>query len=124
MLRKAGVLIVTAVLGAGAAFGVAACGEDREGEVEFEGGTETSGTGTSATETAPETEPETETESGGETAPEVETEDDSGGATAPEVETERRLRRRHGPVDDVAPTAPAPFWSAGRLSSPPPLPRW
>ena len=75
MLKKAGVLIVAAALGTGAAAGVVACGEDREGEVEFQ----TEGTGTeggTGTETAPSTEttPETETES-------------SGGATAPE-ETE------------------------------------
>jgi CO/xanthine dehydrogenase Mo-binding subunit len=72
MLKKAGILIVAAVLGTGAAVGVAACGEDREGEVEFqtEGtgtagtGTETAGTGTetAGTETAPETETEAETE--------------------------------------------------------------
>ena len=79
MLKKAGILMVAAVLGTGAAVGVAACGEDREGEVEFqtEGtgtagtGTETVGTETSGTETAgTETEaaPETETE------PEAETE--------------------------------------------------
>jgi hypothetical protein len=76
MLKKAGVLMVAAVLGTGAAVGVAACGEDREGDVEFqtEGtgtaagtGTETVGTETAgtATETAPETESET--------APETET---------------------------------------------------
>jgi hypothetical protein len=82
MLKKAGILMVAAVLGAGAAVGVAACGEDREGDVEFqtEGtgteagtGTETVGTETAGTETTgtgtetAETEPETETES--ETAP-------------------------------------------------------
>jgi hypothetical protein len=75
MLKKAGILMVAAALGTGAAMGVAACGEDREGEVEFqtEGtgtagtetvGTETTGTETAGTETetAPETEPESETE--------------------------------------------------------------
>ena len=69
MLKKAGILMVAAVLGTGAAVGVAACGEDREGEVEFQdGGTETTGTGTA---TAPST--ETAPESGGTTAPETET---------------------------------------------------
>ncbi len=39
--------MVAAVLGTGAAVGVAACGEDREGEVEFQTeGTGTAGTGT------------------------------------------------------------------------------
>jgi hypothetical protein len=81
MLKKAGILLVAAALGTGAALGVAACGEDREGEVEFqtEGtgtaggtGTETVGTETAGTET--ETAPETETESDdAETAPETET---------------------------------------------------
>jgi hypothetical protein len=80
MLKKAGILMVAAVLGMGAAVGVAACGEDREGEVEFqtEGtgtagtGTETAGTETAGTETAgteTETAPETETESETETSP-------------------------------------------------------
>jgi hypothetical protein len=94
MLEKAGILVVAAALGTGAAVGVAACGEDRDGEVQFQ----TDGTGTEAgtgtetappTETAPATEtaPETETESGGgATAPETETES-GGGATAPETET-------------------------------------
>jgi hypothetical protein len=75
MLKKPGILMVAAVLGTGAAVGVAACGEDREGEVEFqtEGtgtagtGTETVGTETAGTET--ETAPETETESETETSP-------------------------------------------------------
>jgi hypothetical protein len=70
MLKKAGILIVGAALGTGAAAGVAACGEDREGEVEFqtegtgtEGGTgtETAGTETAGTQTTPETETESET---------------------------------------------------------------
>jgi iron uptake system component EfeO len=43
-----------AVLGLGASFAVAACGEDR-GEVQVEGGTGTSGTGTAGTATAPVT---------------------------------------------------------------------
>jgi hypothetical protein len=85
MLKKAGILMIAAALGTGAAMGVAACGEDREGEVEFqtEGtgteagtGTETVGTETAGTETEgaeteseTETEPETETESETETTP-------------------------------------------------------
>jgi hypothetical protein len=85
MLKKAGILMIAAALGTGAAMGVAACGEDREGEVEFqtEGtgteagtgtetvGTETAGTETEGTETESETEtePETETESETETTP-------------------------------------------------------
>jgi hypothetical protein len=70
VVRKVGILAVAAVLGLGSALGVAACGEDREGEVEFEGGTGTTvGTGTVGTETvgteAAETEaPETEAETG------------------------------------------------------------
>jgi hypothetical protein len=52
VLRKVGILIVAAVLGVGSALGVAACGEDREGEVQFEDGTGTAGTGTAATGTA------------------------------------------------------------------------
>jgi hypothetical protein len=53
MLRKTATVAVAAVLGAGAALGVAACGEDREGDVKFENGTgtETTGTGTTGTET-------------------------------------------------------------------------
>jgi hypothetical protein len=72
-MRRAGILLIAATLGVGASLGVAACGEDREGDVEFEDGTGTAGTGTVGTvgtgtvgtETAPtetvETEPETET---------------------------------------------------------------
>ena len=41
MLRKAAILLVVAGIGAGAAVGASACGEDREGDVEFEGGTGT-----------------------------------------------------------------------------------
>jgi hypothetical protein len=76
VLRKVGIVIVTAALGVGSALGVAACGEDREGEVQFENGTATAGTGTAGTgtETAGtgtvETEsPETETEGETETSP-------------------------------------------------------
>ena len=65
MLRKAAILLVVAGLGTGAALGASACGEDREGDVQFEGGTGTTGTtgtGTTGTATAPsETEAETET---------------------------------------------------------------
>ena len=44
MNRKAAIVIVSALLGAGAAFAVGSCGEDRGG-VEVEGGTGTTGTG-------------------------------------------------------------------------------
>jgi len=75
MLRKTATLAVAAALGSGAAIGVAACGEDREGDVQFNNGTgtETAGTGTetggttrtsgttgtetTGTETTPETTP-------------------------------------------------------------------
>jgi iron uptake system component EfeO len=48
--RGIATVAVSALLGAGAAFGVAACGEDRGG-VEVEGGTGTTGGGTSTTAT-------------------------------------------------------------------------
>jgi len=51
MLKRTVTLAVAAALGGGAAIGVAACGEDREGDVQFEGGTGTETTGTGATET-------------------------------------------------------------------------
>jgi hypothetical protein len=73
MLRRVAILTVAAALGSGAAAGVAACGEDREGEVKFEDG----GTGTERGET--------ET-TGTETTGTAETESD-GGTTAPETET-------------------------------------
>ena len=57
--RKAGTLIITAVLGAGAAVAVGACGEERGG-VEIEGGTGTDGTGTADTGTVPTAPTETE----------------------------------------------------------------
>jgi hypothetical protein len=44
-------LTVAAAIGLGAALGVAACGEDREGDVQFEDGTGTAGTATAGTET-------------------------------------------------------------------------
>ena len=55
MLRKTTTVVVAAALGAGAAIGVTACGEDRDGDVKFEGGTgtETTGTTGSSTETTP-----------------------------------------------------------------------
>ncbi len=64
MLRKTATLAIAAALGTGAAIGISACGEDREGDVTFEdgGGTDTSGTGTetgAATATTGTTAPET-----------------------------------------------------------------
>jgi hypothetical protein len=66
MLRKTATLAIAAALGSGTAIGVAACGEDREGDVQFQGGTgtetaatgtetgaATSTTGTTGTETTP-----------------------------------------------------------------------
>jgi hypothetical protein len=53
VLEKVGILAVSAALGLGAALGVAACGEDREGELRIEDGTTgTSTTGTSTTGTS------------------------------------------------------------------------
>ncbi|MGH2802361.1 MAG: hypothetical protein ACRDL4_04845 [Thermoleophilaceae bacterium] len=81
MLEKAAILMVAGILGAGAAVGLAACGEDREGDVQFE----TTGTGTAAgtgTETAPSTETETAPETGTETAP-PETESETETETTP-----------------------------------------
>jgi hypothetical protein len=68
MMRKTATVAIAAALGTGAAIGVAACGEDREGDVQFEGdtGTETTGTGTEATNTTGATGPET---TGTETTP-------------------------------------------------------
>ena len=51
MLRKTVTVAVAAALGAGSALGVAACGEDRSGDVKFEGDTGTETTGTTATGT-------------------------------------------------------------------------
>jgi hypothetical protein len=53
MMRKTATVVIAATLGTGAAIGVAACGEDRSGEVQFEDGTgtETIGTGTETTGT-------------------------------------------------------------------------
>jgi hypothetical protein len=51
VLRKTVTVVVAAALGGGSALGIAACGEDRSGDVKFEGdtGTPTAGTGTSTT---------------------------------------------------------------------------
>jgi hypothetical protein len=48
MMRKTATFVIAAALGTGSAIGVAACGEDREGDVQFQDGTgtETTGTGT------------------------------------------------------------------------------
>jgi hypothetical protein len=51
MLRRTATVAVAAVLGAATAIGVAACGEDRGGDVKFEGDTGTETTGTTGTET-------------------------------------------------------------------------
>jgi hypothetical protein len=57
VVRKVGILVLSAALWAGAAAGVAACGEDREGDVRIEGGTTGTGkTGTAKTATAEKTE--------------------------------------------------------------------
>jgi hypothetical protein len=61
MLRKTAAVL--AVIAVGSAF--AACGEDREGDVQFQG-TETTGTGTTGTETTGTTGTET---TGTETTP-------------------------------------------------------
>ena len=81
MLRKVGIIAVAAALGLGSAVGVAACGEDREGDVQIEDGTGTAGTGTvgsgtAGTETVETESPETETgetETGGTETGETET---------------------------------------------------
>jgi hypothetical protein len=60
MMRKTATVALAVTLGTGAAIGVAACGEERKGEVKFEGdaGTETAGTSSStAAETVTETNP-------------------------------------------------------------------
>jgi hypothetical protein len=51
MLKKTASVTAAAVLGLAAATGVAACGEDREGDVQFQNGTgtETTGKGTTGT---------------------------------------------------------------------------
>jgi hypothetical protein len=57
MMRKTATLAIAAALGTGAAIGLAACGEDRAGDVQFE--TETGTTGTTGTETTGTTGTET-----------------------------------------------------------------
>ena len=72
MMRKTATVAIAATLGTGAAIGVAACGEDRSGDVQFEDGTgtETTGTGTERTGTGAETTGETAPETTGtETTP-------------------------------------------------------
>jgi hypothetical protein len=72
MMRKTATVVIAATLGTGSAIGVAACGEDRSGDVQFEDGTgtETTGTGTETTGTGTETTGATEAETTGtETAP-------------------------------------------------------
>jgi hypothetical protein len=49
MLRRTVTVAVAAALGGGSALGVAACGEDRSGDVKFEGDTGTDTTGTAGT---------------------------------------------------------------------------
>jgi hypothetical protein len=51
VLRKLGIVVAAAALGVGSAVGVAACGEDREGDVQFEGDTGTAATDTVGTGT-------------------------------------------------------------------------
>ena len=71
MLRKTATVMIAAALGGGSALGVAACGEDRSGDVKFEGdtGTNTTGTGTTGTETTGTTGTETTGTTGTETTP-------------------------------------------------------
>ncbi len=73
MLRRTATVAIAAALGGGAAIGVAACGEDREGDVNFQNGTGTETTGT-ATGGATGTETTGTAETEAETAPETETE--------------------------------------------------
>jgi hypothetical protein len=68
MMRKTATVVIAATLGTGAAIGVAACGEDRSGDVQFEGGTGTETTGT-GTETTGTTGTETTGTAGTETTP-------------------------------------------------------
>jgi hypothetical protein len=57
MMRKTATVVIAATLGTGAAIGVAACGEERGGEVQFQDGTGTETTGTGAETTGTETTP-------------------------------------------------------------------
>jgi hypothetical protein len=59
MLRKTATVALAAALGTGAAIGVAACGEGRDGDVKFENGTGTETGGTTGTETGGTTGTET-----------------------------------------------------------------
>ena len=70
MLKRTATIAVAAALGGGSALGIAACGEDRSGDVQFEGDTATgtTGTGTTGTETAETETTGTET-TGTETSP-------------------------------------------------------
>ena len=70
MLRRTATIAIAAALGGGSALGIAACGEDRSGDVKFEGDTGTNTTGTSTTGTETETTGTTGTETTGtETTP-------------------------------------------------------
>jgi Spy/CpxP family protein refolding chaperone len=75
MLRKTATIAIAAALGGGSALGIAAaCGEDRSGDVKFEGdtGTNTTGTSTTGTEaTGTETTGTTGTETTGTTGTET-----------------------------------------------------
>jgi hypothetical protein len=62
VLRTGAIVVASVVLGTGTALGIAACGEDREGDVQFEDGG-TTGTGTAGTETVETESRGTETES-------------------------------------------------------------
>ena len=67
MLRRVGILLVVAALGAGSSLGVAACGEDRGSVSVEDGGTGTGRTGTGGTGTARAPTTTTPTETGTET---------------------------------------------------------
>ena len=71
MLRKTATIVIAAVLGGGSALGIAACGEDRSGDVKFEGdtGTNTTGTETTGTDTTGTTGTDTTGTTGTETTP-------------------------------------------------------
>jgi hypothetical protein len=71
MLRRTATIAIAAALGGGAAIGVAACGEDRSGDVKFEGDTGTDTTGTSTETTGTETTGTTGTETTGTTGTET-----------------------------------------------------